>query len=312
MTFVINLSKPFNFFPFYDNIPLELLTIDENSILKHNISILSKKLDGEFILLQNETKFPVDIINNVVFFPKMSFFNKLFLLTSFINANFFNPKVFVMSGNVIFDNVESMIKMMNKIIKDEFFSHHPFLFFGNNEVNCNSFIEKDDFKESINGLELFSFKRFLNRREYEILQKKDNLIGFLEFFYFHSLRLKEVFCSNEESADLYFLCEGAWQHEENWQDVVEKLANLNIEEIIIKEKPLILPLSVKAKFYNKIVDLLDFFKTDEHKNIIRGNVNIENVYGSIIINTGENEIIVRNESGLLILSDGYVQRIESL
>lgn len=305
MTFVFNLSKPLDFYPISDFMAIELFELDNISILKNNIDKFSTKFNKDnFIIVENEIRQYSQIIRNVIFLPELSFFERMFLICAFINSHFFDPKVFVIYGNVVYENIDRIFKSIEKILQDEFLYSYPLLFFGGENGNFTTFIEKSD------NDQFYFFNRFAGQKEYEA--NKEKFLGFAGFYYFHSIKLKEIFCSNENIAHIYFMAESAWKLEEKWESVIENLKKINIMELIIKENPILLKLDSNVKFYNKTSDLLEFFDTDENKNIIRGKVNIENVKNSILINKDNVEIFIKNKSNTLVLAqNGYV-RIENI
>ncbi len=308
MTFVFNLSKPLDFYPIYDFLAIELFELENISILKNNIDKFSKKFNKDnFIIVENEVRQYSQIVRDVIFLPELSFFEKMFLICAFINSQFFDPKVVVISGNVVYENIDRIFKSIDNLLQDEFLYSYPLLFFGGENGNFTTFIEKSE-HENIN--QFYFFKRFAGQKEYET--NKERFLGFAGFYYFHSIKLKEIFCSNENIAHIYFMAESAWKLEEKWESVIENLKKINIVELITKENPILLKLDSNIKFYNKTSDLLDFFDTDENKNIIRGKVNIENVKNSIIINNDNVEIFIKNKSNTLVLAqNGYI-RVENI
>ncbi len=308
MKCLFNLSKPFDFYPLYDLRAIELFELNGVSILNYNINEFSKKLkEDDFIIVENETKQFSGVGRDLIFLPELSFFERLFLISAFINSHFIDPKVVVISGNVIFENMTNVFRTIDNILSDEFLYSYPLIFFCAEKGNFTDFIEKAN-HESFS--QFYFFKKFATLKDFE--SDKERFFGFSGFYYFHSIKLKEIFCSNEDTANIYFMAENAWKSGEEWEEIIENLNKINIMETIAKENPLIIKIDSNVKFYRRLYDFLDFFDTDENNNIIMGNVTIKNVKNSIVINKDDTRLLIINQSNCLVLAKNGCVRIENL
>ncbi|MGC8765304.1 MAG: hypothetical protein ACP5QT_05400 [Brevinematia bacterium] len=314
MTIVINLSKPLDFFPLFDkDLPVELFNVFGGSIFEENLSLFDRHfLDSEIIVLENEIRqniIPDKIISGKLFLPLVSFFEKIFLIVSFNNFYQNDPKIFLFPANVRIGNFRLLVDLLNRISKNDVLYSQPVIFFVGEGKDCRQLIERTELEEKVSGLEVFSAKNFIPAEQN--LRKNENLFGFTEMCYLHSLRLKEIFCSTKEVAEIYFETEELWGKDSSWEEVLLSIKKLNLEEMIVRENPFILKFN-NLKTYSGIRSLFDFFETDENHNLIKGNVECSNVQDSIIVNENDTKILAKNQSNILIFAKNGIERIEMI
>ncbi len=316
MVITINLSKPLDFYPLSENfIPIELFNIFGDSIFEENLSSFSKFFpDFEIIVLENEVKQNIvtEMVTGELFLPVTSFYEKIFLLASFINSYNGDPKILLFPGNLKILDFKIFVDLVNVILRNDILYSHPIIFFVSGDENFDNFVEKTCFLEKIEDTDIFIAKKFISVSDYITRKDKENLFGFTGIFYMHSLKLKEIFCSVKEVAELYFEFEEGWGNRVNWNNMFLKLKKIKLDELIMNENPFVVKYNGGVKRFSNFSDLFDFFKTDENNNIVKGNFEYSNVKNSILINQEKIKIFLKNQTNILCLAKNSIVRMEKI
>ena len=320
MLVVFDLSKPIDFFPLYSRyIPLENFDKLGNSHLERTIETISKIHPAtNFLIIENITKSTINYPQNVgeILFidEELDLFEKLFLISSFITSCTNETKVLFLKANIIIENVENFFKTIKKILSSHSNYTLPLIFFSfKNEIK-NSFLEIAEIVEKNERESFYLVKDILKIIDPQ--KKNKNLKNFCEVCYFHALKLKEIFCAEKESSEIYFEFEEMWHKKtfylEEWNRIIRSIKNLDIKAKLLSEGISTTEIESEVNIIEKIKDLFKIFIPDENNNLIKGKVIYNNLKNSIVINESNSEIYISSMSDILIFNNAKFSRIEKL
>jgi hypothetical protein len=320
MLFVFDLSKPLDFFPIYSNpIPLENFNKFGITHLERAIdTITTLNPETNFLVVENIEKSTFDYppyVREILFIKEeLNLFEKLFLISSFITSCTNETKVIFLKGNIIIEKIENFFKTIKKILSSHSNYTLPVIFFSfKNEIK-NSFLEIADIIEKNEKESFYLVKDILKIIDPQ--KKNKNLLNFCEVFYFHALKLKEIFCREKESSEIYFECEEMWNKKtfylEEWNKIIGNIKTLEIKTKILSEGVVATNIESEAGIIEKIRDLFKIFNSDENNNLIKGKVIYNNLKNSIVINESNSELYISNMSDVLVLKNEQLSRIEKL
>ena len=316
---MLSLSKPLDFFPIYETkIPTELIKISSESLFQTNLKILKEFFNEyDIIVIENEIRQintiysnTTDLISNFIFLPELSLYEKIFLLVSFVNTFSFDPKILYLPSNLKIFNFENFSNTIRKILKNEILFSQPLIFFTFTEGNFKFLIEKTEFTEVINGIEVNTAKDLKFYPFFKDNEQKPP--GYSECFFLHSSKLKEIFCAEKEISEIYFLCEYAWLNKKEWKKIIPLVKQLDIKKLIFAENPLLIKIDTSVRFYESVRDLFDLIALNEDRNIIKGNISYSKVLDSILLNEDNIEIIISNQSHILLLAKNGIIKIDKI
>jgi len=328
MNLVFLLSEPVDFSPIYDRkIPLELIPYPGQSLYERNYDEWKGFFPSSHVYVIDPGNRPTfhriagnaDSLN----IPSSNLFTKLFLFSSFATAHSISSLSLFVPANYFYKDIKNIAKSVIAALKTPL-CPESLTFFSIQSGHSARYIQKGEILFQNHSIQVRGINNFITLSQYLVWKEKNMdvkdspYVESSSIILLNTIRFREyIVQKNESFHDLFLLLERMWRDSTTPLSMLSETSSV-LDSFVLEdtiedmEDLFLINLSTTAERIDTLMQFLNTLPRDQAGNYISGNVIVENVQNSLLINESLSPYYVSNLKNILALSKNGVVKIRSL